>query len=105
MTLAESLSENENLREEIVGLKLQFLREQEKNKHFVEETSRLYEIIREFKRHRFGSRSERWESKEQLVFNEAEALAHSAPPDNETDDSEATVKSHTRKRGKRKPLP
>jgi transposase len=74
---------------------------------YEEENNRLHEIIADFKRHRFGKRSETYVSVEQLVFDEAEALASQA----KAEESEAAlgaeveVPAHKRKRGHRKPLP
>ena len=74
---------------------------------YEDEVSHLHEMIREFKRHRFGSKSERWESVEQMVFNEAEMLAKSSKLDDDDseEESESKVDGHVRRRGKRKPLP
>ncbi len=74
------------------------------------ENSRLKEMLLELKREKFGKKSERWQSEEQgLLFNEAELEAIEPQPEDE-DESEAIesaveVKGHTKKRGKRKPLP
>lgn len=72
---------------------------------YEEEVSRLHEIIREFKRQRFGSRSERWVSQEQLCFNEAEVLAKTSKPEDDEVETEIKVEAHTKKRGKRRRLP
>ena len=90
---------------EVEGLKLALTREREIKRHYESENSRLLEIIRDFKRQRFGPRSERWESQEQLVFNEAETLAKMARPESDDDEDRVEVKAHTKARGKRKPLP
>lgn len=72
---------------------------------YEEEVSRLHEMIRELKRHRFGKSSERWVSPEQLCFNEAELLARQSAPESE-EPSTVEVPAHSREiRGKRKPLP
>jgi transposase len=82
------------------------LREREKKELYAEEINRLHEIIADFKRHRFGKRSERYVSAEQLVFDEAEALASRAAADeSEAALTEVDVPAHKRKRGHRKPLP
>jgi transposase len=78
-------------------------REREMKQFYADENSRLHEMIRELKCHRFGPRSERFETEEQLCFNEAEVLAKQAKLEDE--EVETEVKSHTRKRGKRRPLP
>lgn len=103
MTLAQSLfSKIEILENAHEGIRLQLLKEQEKNQHYESETSRLYEIIRELKRLKFGRSSERWESEEQaLLFNEAEVEAKNPEPDEST----IEVKGHTKKRGHRRALP
>lgn len=74
---------------------------------YEEENNRLHEIISDFKRHRFGKRSETYVSAEQLVFDEAEALASQAKAEESESalDAEVEVPAHTRKRGHRKPLP
>lgn len=104
---AESLlSENENLKLKLSGLELQLEKERELKQFYHEENARLQEIVRDFKRHRFGKKSERWESAEQLVFNEAEV--ESRKPDANGDDNsdeEIKVKAHTKKRGHRRALP
>lgn len=105
MSLEIFESKLESLQTEIEGLRVQLERERETKKLYSEEVTRLYEIIREFKRQRFGPKSERWVSEEQLVFNEAEALAKQAKPEDGTTDDEIEVPGHTRQRGKRKKLP
>lgn len=72
---------------------------------YAEENSRLHEMIREFKRNRFGSKSERWQTVEQLCFNEAEVLASSTPDAEDDVETEIEVSAHTKKRGKRRRLP
>jgi transposase len=84
------------------ALKSRLLREQEKTQLLESEVEKLREMLLELKRHRFGKRSERWESEEQgLLFNEAEVQVkkdESAQNNNKT-----VVKEHTR--GHRKALP
>jgi transposase len=97
-------SETESLRIENEGLKAKLDKEERRVALYEEETSRLHEIIRKLKREAFGPRGERWETKEQiLLFNEAEESAAKklAPPV----EGEVQVPAHTRKRGKRQPLP
>jgi transposase len=84
------------------SLLLTMQKEREIKQYYESENSRLLEMLRELRRQRFGPRSERWESKEQLVFNEAEVLSKQEKPE---DEGETEVKPHTRKKGKRKPLP
>jgi len=105
----ESIStENKNLKIEIQGLRFLVDQEREVKKNYEEEISRLNEMLRDLQRSRFGKKSERWESSEQLVFNEAEV--ESLKPDrfDDTDESEAgiQVKAHVKKkRGHRRALP
>ncbi len=90
---------------EYEGLKNLVAKNEEKLAHYESENERLLEIIRELKRQRFGPRKERWESEEQAcLFNEAEVESRK-PEDSEESSAEVEVKGHTRKRGKRKPLP
>ena len=49
-------SETESLRTENVGLRAKIVHDQERLSLYEDEVSRLHEIIREFKRHRFGSK-------------------------------------------------
>ncbi len=69
----------------------------------------LTEQLATLKRAQFGKKSEKWESKEQIVFNEIEAEAKSADSaeEDETDKTttDITVAGHTKKRGHRRPLP
>ncbi len=97
-------SENEFLRDENQGLKLQVENHQEKIKHYESEVSRLHEMLSDLKRMKFGTKSERWESPEQLVFNEVEVEARKPEPSTE-DDDEIKVEGYTKKRGHRKALP
>ncbi len=92
-----------DLRSRLDSAATDLARERELKQFYAEENSRLHEMIREFKRHRFGPRSERWQTEEPLCFNEAEVLAAQAKL--EGDEIETEVKPHTRKRGKRRPLP
>lgn len=78
-------------------------RSEEKIKFLADENKWLREQLAELKRHRFGKKSERWESEEQLVFDEAEI--ESKKPSSEEDDPDIEVSGHTKKRGKRRPLP
>lgn len=112
-------SEIENLKSENQDLKFQIKLEQEKNKLYADEVEQLREMLNSLKRSKYGKKSERYESQEQMVFNEAEVLAKNLKPDqseeiiidgdNEAEDNnkkEIKVKEHTKKiRGHRKPLP
>lgn len=106
-------SEIELLKSENQGLQYQIKNQDEKIKLYEEEVERLHEILNELKRSKFGKKSERYESQEQMVFNEAEVLVKNLKPelsdeiliDGETE-KKITVKEHTKKiRGHRKPLP
>ena len=79
-----------------------------KVKKLEDENIFLFEMIRELKRARFGKKSEKWESTEQVafVFNEAETEAKKPEEDDaDTEQETILVKAHTKKRGHRKPLP
>lgn len=78
-------------------------RSEEKNKFLSDEITWLREQLAELRRNRFGKKSERWESEEQLLLNEAEVESKKPGADEEEPDVE--VKGHTKKRGHRKPLP
>ncbi len=117
-------SEVEVLKSEVQGLKLQRKNDQEKLKHYEEEIERLNEMLNGLKRSKYGKKSERHIIADQLLFNEAEALAKNLKPvfydeiilggdaantdinPDDTNTKEITVKEHTKKvRGHRKPLP
>jgi len=109
------LPSRESIFSEFENLKIQFnsLHSQAETKdvllrNYEQEISRLNEIVRDLQRSKFGKRSERWESSEQLVFNEAEV--ESRKPDSLGDDEESEdeiqVKAHVKKkRGHRRALP
>lgn len=104
MRNSESLfTELQSLRTELNSVKLLRERDQELIKHYEAELERAREQMVKFKKEAFGPRSERWESEEQgvLEFNEAEALVKAAQEEEE----EIKVAAHTKKRGKRRPLP
>ena len=109
LTSSESFfTEIENLKIEVQGLRALAEKEREGKKLYEEENTRLLEIIRDFKRSKFGKKSERWESDEQMVFNEAEVESRKPDPLGEEDADEQliTVKGHTKKkRGHRGALP
>ena len=103
-------SNNDRIFIELEELKLQKQDDAEKIKALSEENAWLLEQIKELSRNRFGKKSERWESQEQLKFNEAECesvksdFSESAKQERE-DAEEIEVPAHKRKRGHRKPLP
>src|ERR1700685_1689124 len=96
---------------ELEELKVQKRQDAEKIQALSEENAWLLEQIKELSRNRFGKKSERWESQEQLKFNEAEYesvkpdFSESAKAEREEAEEEITVPAHKRKRGHRKPLP
>ena len=94
-------SETEDLKNEIQSLKINAQNDQQKIKHYEEEVERLHEMLAELKRSKFGVKSERWESDEQMVFNEVEFFSKQPEP---VAEEKSTVKEHTKKRGHRKPL-
>ncbi len=98
-------SDSENLKIENQSLKIQIKNKDEKIKHYEEEVERLHEMLAELKRAKFGVKSERWESDEQMVFNEVEFFSKHPDPSEATDDDKITIKEHAKKRGHRKPLP
>jgi transposase len=87
---------------DVAGLQALIVREQEKIKFLDQENTWLREQLAELKRNRFGKKSERWESEEQLVLNEAEVESKKPEPAQKPD---IEVEGHTKKRGHRKPLP
>src|ERR1700677_3710415 len=87
---------------DVAGLQALIAREQEKNKFLDQENTWLREQLAELKRNRFGKKSERWESEEQLLLNEAEVESKKPEP---PEAPEIEVEAHTKKRGHRKPLP
>lgn len=76
-------------------------------KNYEQEIQRLNEIVRDLQRSKFGKKSERWESSEQLIFNEAEVESRRPDPigDDEGSDDSMPVKAHMKKRGHRRALP
>jgi transposase len=98
-------SEINRLKDEVQSWKLRFEKTDEKIKHYESENNRLREMLLELKRSKFGKKSERWESHEQLVFNEAEAEVKKPDLSNEEENlTNIEVSAHTKKRGHRKPL-
>lgn len=96
-----------SLAETLQGALLQIEIRDKKIKHYESEINRLHEMLLEVKRCKFGKKSERWESSEQLVFNEAEVESRKLDPLGEQDvEEEIKVSAHTKKkRGRRGPLP
>ena len=86
-------SETEDLKIENQSLKIQVKIEQEKNKNYAEEVERLHEMLAELKRSKFGVKSERWETDEQMVFNEVEFFSKQPEP---ASDDKVTVSEHTK---------
>ena len=84
------------------GLHALIAREQEKVKFLNDENKWLREQLAELRRNRFGKKSERWESEEQLLFDEAEVESRKPEP---AEEPGIEVGGHTRKRGHRNPLP
>jgi transposase len=100
------VSEIQRLRTDKESLGALLLRKDEKLKYYESEIAYLHEIMKKMKRELFGPRKERWQSEEQLVFNEAEVESKNPKPDDLADDeSDIQVSPHKRKRGKRQPLP
>lgn len=98
-------SDEKELEVQLESALLMLKNEREKNRNYEEENSRLHEIIAGLKRAQFGKKSERWESEEQLVFNEVEVESRKPEPTEEDSKQEIQVKGHTKKRGHRKALP
>lgn len=110
MILAEVMSKSETLFSSeqemalrIAELEALLVKKDEKLKNYESQMSWLTEQLKTLKRNQFGTKSERWESQEQLKFNEAEVESQSPIP--EKDDYTVEVRGHTKKvRGHRKPL-
>lgn len=103
----DSQSRNQDV--EVINLKHELFCAEEKLKFLDSENNWLREQIKELKRARFGRKSEKWESSEQLKFNEVEAEAlnpeASSSTVHDSESEETEVRGHKRKRGSRKPLP
>ncbi len=104
MLKQESIFSSEtDVAESLQGALSELTRLRENQKYLKDENTWLREQIKELQRGQFGSKSERWESAEQMRFlNEAEM--ESKNPD-ALSDEEIPVAAHTKKRGHRKPLP
>ena len=77
------LSKEQELALQIADLQQLLMREREKNKSYESQVSWLTEQLKTLKRNQFGTKSERWESQEQLKFNEAEVEARNPAPEKE----------------------
>ncbi len=98
-------SSEQDLALRIAELESLLLKKDERIKNYEHQMSWLTEQINTLKRGTYGTKSERWETEEQmLLFNEAEMESRNPDHDKDEDDS-VEVKSHTKKRGHRKPLP
>jgi len=100
-------AEYENLKIEHEALRVRAKIDREKIANLEGEITWLREQLASLKRAQFGKKSERWESAEQLVFNEveAEAEANKLGGDESTGEETIAVPAHERKRGHRRPLP
>jgi transposase len=107
MSFEELFSDYQDLKSQLAALSAKSQQQEEIAKHYESENSRLHEIIRELKRLKFGTKSERWETEEQLVllFNEAEVEAAKPDEDSADQDEEVEVQGYKKKRGHRKALP
>lgn len=100
-------SENEDLKIKLSSLQSQAETKDVMLKNYEQEISRLSEIVRDLQRSKFGKKSERWESSEQLVFNEAEVESRrpETNSDEEAPEDSIAVSAHKKKRGHRRALP
>lgn len=107
MSKQESIfSEEQNIEIKLQSAEARISDLVEQNKKLTATIEWLTEQLNSLQRSEFGSKSEKWETKEQmLLLNEAEL--ESQNPDSEKDDEEAfvSVKEHQKKRGHRKALP
>src|SRR5271170_1592975 len=100
------LSENELLKLKVSSSETLIKREQDLRLFYESEYARLLEQLRLVKIQVYGRKSERWESEEQIrLFNEAESLEAQKAKDDDEENPTVNVKGHTKKRGKRGPLP
>lgn len=99
-------SNNDSLEVRLESALVMLEKKEERLALYEEEVHHLYEIIAELKRSKFGRKSERWESQEQMCFNEVEFYAQKpSATEEEEDEEEISVKAHKKKRGHRKSLP
>ncbi len=105
MSKSESLfSSEQEMALRIAELEALLSKKDEKLKNYEQENSWLREQLSGLKRSQYATSSERWESQEQLKFNETEVEARSPVPEKE--DYTIEVRGHIKKvRGHRKPLP
>lgn len=106
MTKSETFfSEEEDFANQLQSAQAKALALSEENKDLRLTVEWLTEQLNSLKRGQYGSKSERWETEEQmLLFNEAE-LESRNPDQDKDDDDEIEVKGHKKKRGHRRPLP
>lgn len=98
------MSSEQKMALQIAELEALLLKKDEKIKSYKKENNWLREQLNGLKRNQFGTKSERWETQEQLIFNEAEVEAKNPAPEKE--DYIIEVRGHVKKgRGHRKPLP
>ncbi len=101
---ASLISSEQEMALRIAELEALLLKKDEKLKTYEQENNWLREQLNGLKRNQFGAKSERWETQEQLKFNEAEVESQSPIPEKE--DYIVEVRGHVKKaRGHRKPLP
>ena len=98
MSQTESLlSQSDHLQIENINLKNNLVLRDQKITILEDELARAQEMLLELKRHRFGTRSERWQSEEQMLFNEAELESEKPEAEVEVEESETVeVKAHTK---------
>lgn len=96
-------SKEDSLEVRLESALLMLKQEEEKSRKYEGENENLREAIRSLQRMHFGRKSERWESDEQLCFNEVEVFAKK--PAAEGTEEELQIRAHTKKRGHRKTLP
>lgn len=96
----------DNEQEQVTGALLQVLKLREENALLKDENAWLREQLTSLKRAQFGKKSERWESAEQLLFNEVELESQKPDAEEESTGSDGVeVPAHKRKRGHRRSLP
>ena len=99
-------SSEKHLIEQLEGAQALLAKKDEMLKQYEQQMNWLTEQLNSLRRGKYGSKSERWETQEQmLLLNEAE-LESTNPDDGQDGDADTVeVKAHTKKRGHRKPLP
>lgn len=105
MSTGSIFPEQNNLEIVIESLRADLAFKDEKLKNYEQQISWLTEQLSTLKRSQFGKKSERWESNEQLIFNEVEKESKKPEAGNDELEAEVEVKGHTKKRGHRQPLP